>query len=228
MKGTIVNAAAIVAGSGLGLFLKRGIPPKVQQTLIQGICLAVFLIGLQMAFKTKNVMILIFSLVIGGVLGEALAIEDRLNKFGDWISKKFKGENSNIGEGFVSASLIYCVGAMAIVGSIQDGLTGDPSTLYAKAILDGVSSIVFASTMGAGVALSAVSVAIYQGILTALAGCLGSGVDETLIAEVTAVGGILIVGISLTILEIKKINVANLLPAIPLAAVITIIWNMHW
>lgn len=224
MKGTLVNAAAVLAGSGIGLMLRRGIPEKYQQTLIQGIGLAVILIGLQMAFKTRNIIILIFSLVLGGLMGEGLKIEDRLNSFGNWAAKSFKSENNNFGQGFVSASLVYCVGAMAIVGAIQEGLTGDAGTLYAKAILDGVTSIVFASTMGAGVALSALSITIYQGVITLLAGWFGALFSEALIAEITAAGGILIVGIGMSLLDIKKINIANLLPAIPLAAIITILW----
>jgi len=224
VKGTLVNAAAIVAGSGLGLLLKRGIPARCQQTLLQGMSLAVILIGLQMAFKTQRILIVIFSMVIGGLIGEGLSIDKGLDKLGQWLTNRFSAKNGNVGEGFVSASLVYCVGAMAVVGAIQDGLTGDASTLYAKSILDGVSAVVFASTLGPGVALSAISVLVYQGLITVLAVQFSTVFNAVLIREITAVGGLLIVGIGLTLLEIKKINVANLLPAIPVAAIITLLW----
>lgn len=222
MKGTVVNSITVMLGSGLGLLLKRGIPVKYHQTVLQGLGMSVLLIGLQMAFKTQNILIVIVSLVLGSVIGEALQIEDWLNRLGNWVTARFSSKGGNIGQGFVSASLIYCVGAMAVVGSIQDGLTGDATTLYAKSMLDGVMSVVLASTMGAGVALSAISIFLYQGLITVLAGWFSSVISESLIKEVTAVGGVLIVGIALSILEIRKINVANLLPAVPVAVLIAI------
>lgn len=223
MKGTLVNAAAVATGAGVGLLLKRGIPVRYQQTLMQGLGLSVSLIGLQMAFKTQNILVVIFSMVAGAIIGEALDIEGRLNRVGNWVTAKVDS-GGNAGQGFITASLVYCVGAMAIVGSIQEGLTGDATTLYAKSMLDGVSSVVFASTMGIGVALSAVSILIYQGLITIMAGWFGAIINDALIKEVTAVGGLLIVGIGLTMLEIKKINVANLLPAVPVAALIASVW----
>lgn len=222
MKGTVVNSVAVMLGSGLGLLLKRGIPVKYHLTVLQGLGMSVLLIGLQMAFKTQNILIVIVSLVLGAAIGEALQIEDWLNRLGNWVTARFSSKGGNIGQGFVSASLIYCVGAMAVVGSIQDGLTGDATTLYAKSMLDGVMSVVLASTMGAGVALSAISIFLYQGLITVLAGWFSSIISEGLIKEVTAVGGVLIVGIALSILEIRKINVANLLPAVPVAVLIAI------
>jgi uncharacterized membrane protein YqgA involved in biofilm formation len=225
LKGTIVNAATVALGSAVGVFLKRGIPAAYQKTLMQGLGLAVMLIGLQMAFKTQNILIVIFSLVIGAVIGEALHIDAYLNKVGDWVTAKVGGKNGNAGEGFITASLVFCVGAMAVVGSIQEGLTGDASTLYAKATLDGVTSAVFASTMGPGVALSAVSIFVYQGLITVMAGWFSSFFGDALIKELTSVGGLLIVGIALSMLEIKKVNVANLLPAIPVAAIIALLWT---
>lgn len=224
MKGTLVNSAAVMIGSGLGLMLKKGIPLRLQQTLMQGLGLAVILIGLQMAFKTQNILIVIFSLTLGGVIGELLRIDAMLDRVGNWVTRKFSTESGNAGQGFISASLVFCVGAMAVVGAVQEGLTGDATTLYAKSMLDGVTSIVFASTMGAGVALSAATVLVYQGGLTLLTGIFGSMINDALIKEITAVGGILIVGIACSMLEIKKINVANLLPAIPVAAIITLMW----
>ncbi|MDF2570696.1 MAG: ydfK [Sporomusa sp.] len=227
MKGTIVNAAAVLLGSGLGLALKRGIPEKYQSTIMQGMALAVGIIGLQMAFKTENILVVILGLAVGAIVGEALNIDGILNKIGACLSDKFGKDNpgeANVGQGFVTASLVYCIGAMAVVGSIQDGLTGDASTLYAKSLIDGIISIVFTSSMGIGVAFSSVSILIYQGIITLLAGFFSAVLSDGVIKEMTATGGILIVGVSILMLELKKIRLANLLPAIPAAAVIAYFW----
>lgn len=224
MKGTLVNTAAVVVGSGLGLLLRRGIPQRYQRTVVQGLGLAVLLVGLQMAFKTQNILVVIFSMAAGGLVGEALRIDAALDRFGGWVAARVGAESGTFGQAFISTSLMFCVGAMAIVGAIQDGLSGDPTTLYAKSMLDAVMSAVFASTLGPGVALSAASVLLYQGGITLLAGWLGALLEGAVIREITAVGGVLIVGISLSMLEIKKINVANLLPAVPVAAAIALLW----
>ncbi|TWH46620.1 DUF554 domain-containing protein [Sporomusa sp. KB1] len=228
MKGTLVNAAAVIIGSGVGLALKQGIPEKYQNTLIHGMSLAVGVIGLQMALKTQNVLIVILGIAVGAIIGEALNIDGGLNKIGEWLSEKLSGPDetgkSNIGRGFVTASLVYCIGAMAVVGSIQDGLTGDTSILYAKSLLDGIISVVFTSSMGIGVAFSSVSVLVYQGLITQLAGFFSAVLSEQVVTELTATGGILIVGVSILMLEIKNIKLANLLPAIPAAAVIAYYW----
>ncbi|HWR44052.1 DUF554 domain-containing protein [Sporomusa sp.] len=228
MKGTIVNSAAVLIGSGVGLALKRGIPEKYQNTVMHGMALAVGVIGLQMAFKTENMLVVILGLAVGAVIGEALNIDGLLNKIGEWLSSKLgsqeKAGQSSIGHGFVTASLVYCIGAMAVVGSIQDGLTGDTSTLYAKSLLDGITSIVFTSSMGIGVMFSSVSILIYQGLITLLAGFFSAVLSENVIKEMTATGGILIVGVSILMLELKKIRLANLLPAIPAAAAIAYFW----
>lgn len=224
MKGTVVNIVSILAGSAVGLLIKSGIPEKSQNTIMQGLGMSTFIIGVQMAIKSQNILIVILSIVSGALVGETLKIDERLQCFGDWLTKKVGSRYGNVGEGFITASLIYCVGAMAIVGAIQDGLTGDASTLYAKSILDGVLSIVLTSSMGIGVALSSVSILVYQGGITLLAGQISGVFSEAVIREMTAVGGVLILGIAMIIMDVKKINVANLLPAIPLAAVITILW----
>lgn len=228
MKGTIVNATAVLVGSGLGLALKRGIPEKYQSTVMHGMALAVGIIGLQMAFKTENILVVILGLAAGAVIGESLNIDGFLNKIGEWLSSKLgsqsdPGEN-NIGRGFVTSSLVYCIGAMAVVGSIQEGLTGDTSTLYAKSLIDGIVAIVFTASMGIGVAFSSVSIFVYQGLITLLAGFFSAVLSDSIIKEMTATGGILIVGVSILMLELKKIRLANLLPAIPAAAAIAYFW----
>ncbi|SDE77636.1 DUF554 domain-containing protein [Sporomusa acidovorans] len=228
MKGTLVNAAAVIIGSGLGLALKQGIPEKYRNTLVQGMSLAVGVIGLQMALKTQNILIVIMGIAVGAIIGETLNIDGGLNKIGAWLSAKLssagaEGPNS-IGRGFVTASLVYCIGAMAVVGSIQDGLTGDTSILYAKSLLDGIISIVFTSSMGIGVAFSSLSILIYQGLITVLAGFFSAILSDRVVTELTATGGILIVGVSILMLELKNIKLANLLPAIPAAAAIAYFW----
>lgn len=224
MKGTLVNAATVLVGAGAGLMLKKGIPEKFQTTVMQGVALSVGLIGLQMAFKTQNMLIVIISMVLGALVGEIINIDRWLNNIGDQLTAKLGKQYGDVGQGFVTASLVFCVGAMAIVGSLQDGLTGDASTLYAKATLDGITSAVFASSMGIGVAFSSFAILVYQGTLTLLASLFGNILSTSSITEMTAVGGLLIVAISLLMLEIKQIRVANLLPAIPIAAVMAMFW----
>ena len=225
MKGTLVNVATVLGGTCVGAVLKQGIPQKYQSNIMQALGLCVLLIGLQMALKTQNILIVILSLIIGGILGEALNIDGKLVAFGEWITQKIGDkQSSNVGQAFITSSLIYCIGAMAVVGSIQDGLTGDASTLYAKSMVDGISAVIFTATLGIGVGLSAVSILLYQGTITLLASYISPYLSEAVVRELTAVGGLLIVAISLLMLDYKKIKVANWLPALPLAIVITMFW----
>ena len=211
--GTIVNVAAICAGALAGRYAGRFIPSRIRQTVMAGLGLTVLLIGLQLAFKSQQPMIIIGSLILGGVLGELMQIEARLESFGIWLQGRFSGAG-NIAEGFVASSLLYCVGAMAIMGSLQDGLTGTPTILYAKAALDGVASIALASTMGIGVLFSALTVAIYQGSITIAAESAKSLLTDPVVLEMNAAGGLLIVAIGLDLIGIKRLPVGNLLPAV--------------
>lgn len=222
--GTVVNAVSVIVGGTLGSFIKNGLPERFKSTIIQAIGLSVVIIGLSGSLggiskvipgdKTDRIMLLIFSLVIGGLIGELIDIEDKLDKMGAWFQKKLVKGESSFAEGFVTASLIYCVGAMAIVGSLEDGLTGSTSTLFAKSILDGVSAIIFAATMGIGVAFSAIPVFLYQGSITLLAGFIKPWLTDIVINQMSLVGSVLIMAIGINILEIKRIKVGNLLPAI--------------
>ncbi|HHW58238.1 MAG TPA: DUF554 domain-containing protein [Clostridia bacterium] len=215
MVGTLVNAASIIVGSVMGTFLKIGIPERIKSTVMHAISLSVLIIGLDSALKFKNLLLVIISLVIGGVLGELINIEKKLNDFGNMLERRLaKGDGSKISEGFVTASLVYCIGAMAIVGALKDGLQGDHSILFAKSILDGISSIIFSSTLGIGVMMSSISVCAYQGAITLCASMLQSILTSNVIADMSAVGGVLIIGISLNMLNITKIKVGNLLPCI--------------
>ncbi|WP_296399111.1 DUF554 domain-containing protein [Acidaminococcus timonensis] len=225
--GTIVNVAAIAAGSLVGLLVGRGIKEKYQETVIYGLALCVILLGLQMAFQGRHILITIVSLVIGSILGEALDIEDKLEKVGLWLAQKVQkakrkgnADTDAFVEGFLSTSLLYCVGAMAIVGSIQDGLTGDATTLYTKALIDGLSGIIYASNMGIGVLFSALSVGVYQGTLTALAGLLGPYMSQTVVQEIAASGGLMILAVGINMTKLLKIRVGNMLPGLVVAGVL--------
>lgn len=214
MLGTIVNSAAIIVGTFLGILLKTGIPDRIKHTIMQGIGLSVVLIGLSMAMKTQNAIIVILSMVIGGIIGEVFGIEDRLKNTGKWLEERVGQNQGDFTKGFVTTSLIFCVGAMAIMGALESGLTGNHTTLFAKSALDGITSIVFASSMGMGVAFSALPVFIYQGLITLTAASMKVFLTDAIIREMTATGGVLILGIGLNILEITKIKVGNMLPAI--------------
>lgn len=214
MKGTIVNTVAIAVGSGMGLLLQKGIPERFKTTIMQGLSFAVFLIGLQMAQKTENILVVIGSMVVGAVLGEWWDLNKKLACLGKWVEQKLQASSGDISKGFITSSLVYCVGAMAVVGAIQDGLTGNAEVLYAKAMLDGISSVIFSSTLGLGVLFSAVTVLIYQGLITVLANSVEMVVNPAMIAEMTATGGLLIIGIAMNMLDVTQIKVANLLPAI--------------
>lgn len=204
----------------------KALPEKMKNTVIQGIGLAVILIGLSMALQSKNTLVVIASLVLGGILGEWIDIELRLQQLGQTLEKILAkgGKGGNFTKAFVSASLIYCVGAMAIMGSLESGLKGVHDILFAKAMLDGVSAIVFASSMGIGVLVSAIPVFLYQGGITLSATLLQGLLSAPVIAEMSATGGLLIVGIGLNILEIKEIKVGNLLPGIFMTIPLTMLY----
>lgn len=226
MLGTIVNAVAILVGGVLGMVFGKALPEKMKSTVIQGIGLAIILIGMSMALQTKNPLIVIASLVIGGVIGEWVDIELRLKQLGQWLELKLsKGrERGQFTKAFVTTSLIYCVGAMAIMGALESGLKGIHNILYAKSMLDGISAIVFASSMGVGVLASSVPVFLYQGGITVSASLLQGILSSPVVAEMSATGGLLIVGIALNILEIKEIKVGNLLPGIFVAIPLTLLF----
>ncbi|GKU23799.1 DUF554 domain-containing protein [Clostridium folliculivorans] len=216
MLGTLVNFGAIVIGGILGLLLKGGIPERLSKTIMNGLALCVLYIGISGALKGDNPLLIIISIAVGALIGELIDIDNLLSKFGVFIEEKFKKitKNSPIAEGFVTSSLLFCVGAMAIVGSLQSGLEGNHTVLFNKSILDGISSIVFASSLGIGVIFSAFAVLIYQGSITLLATLIQGILTTTVINSMTAVGSLLIIGLSFNMLGITKIKVANLLPAI--------------
>ena len=223
--GTLANCVAIIIGALLGVFCKRGLPEKWQETMMSSIALCILIIGVQMALKTQNIIIVIFSLVLGAIVGEILDIEAAMNRLGQYLGNKLsQGDGSAaaaIAAGFVNASILFCSGAMAILGSIQDGLAADHTTLFAKATLDGLISLILSANLGIGVILSALSVGIYQGSITLLAGVVGPLVTEAMLAEITASGGIMIMAIGCNMLKISSIRIGNLLPGMLFAAVVT-------
>jgi hypothetical protein len=222
LLGTIINAAAIIVGTLLGNFLKGCFSENVRDTVMQGLSLTVMLIGLSMAIKTQNLLVVTISLVLGGILGEVLELEERLNRLGKRLEERFSRGDGDFTRAFVSASLIYCVGAMAIMGAIQSGLTGNHGILLIKSILDGVSAVVFSSSMGIGVAFSALPVFLYQGSITLAAAFVKGFLTDAIITEMTATGGLLIFGIGINMLKTNiKIKVGNLLPAIFIAVFLT-------
>ena len=214
MLGTLVNSAAIILGSLIGVFIKNGIKEEYKKIIMDGIGLTVVIIGIMGGIKSENIILVTISIVLGSIVGETLGIENKLDNLGNKLQKKFGKRDSNFSKGFVTATLIYCVGAMAIVGSLESGLLGKHDTLFAKSILDGTSSIIFASTLGFGVAFSSISVFIYQGVIALLASYIKDLLTPEVILEMSSVGGLLIMAIGINILEIRKIKIGNMLPAI--------------
>jgi uncharacterized membrane protein YqgA involved in biofilm formation len=221
MLGTIVNALAIIGGCLVGLVVKGRLTEKIGTTIMNGLALCILYIGISGALKGQDTLQIIISIAIGALVGEILDIDKRLNDLGNLIEEKINSKRKNkvhdkisIAEGFVTSSLLFCVGAMAVVGSLESGLKGNHSTLFAKSVLDGVSSIIFTSSLGIGVILSSVAILIYQGTITLLAGGISTILTETIINNMSAVGSLLIVGLGLNMLGVSKIKVAKLLPAI--------------
>ena len=217
MLGTIVNFAAVAAGGLIGLLLKKGVPERVSNGIMVAIGLMLVCTGVKGYFDGQSTVIVILSLAIGTAMGELLKLEDRLNRLGARIGERFKGDGSRVGEGFVTATLLFCVGAMAVVGALQSAIAGDHTTLFTKSLIDFISAILLASTYGIGVALSAVAVLLYQGLITLLAGLLVPIMTEAAIAEMSCVGSILLVGLGLNLTGVAKVRVMNMLPAIFIA-----------
>lgn len=218
LLGSLVNAAAIVLGGAIGLLLKKGLPERIADALMKGNGLVVLYIGLSGALKGQNVLVAVLAIAIGGALGACIDIDRGVTVLGDKAQRLFvrgeDGTKSTFAEGFVSATLLFCVGAMAVVGALQSGLSHDHGTLYAKALIDGITAMIFAASLGAGVLLSAVPILLYQGTIALLAGLIAPLLTDTIIAEMTCAGSLIIVGISLNMLGVCKIKVANYLPAI--------------
>jgi len=214
LLGTVANAGAIIIGGIAGSFFRKGISERFSNIIMSVLGLFTLVLGMTFAIDSQNALVVIFSLVIGSVIGEWIDIEKRMNDLGDYVQDKLNSREGSFSKGFVTASLLYCVGTMSIMGPLQSGLMNDHKILLMKSILDGTISVVFASTLGIGVALSSLPVMVYQGSIALLASSVAPYLSEAVITEMTAVGGVLLVGMGINLLEIKKLKVGNMLPAI--------------
>lgn len=236
MLGTVVNAVAILIGSCVGFFGKKVVGNILQNSdgrnyeniVIQSLGLCILLIGIKNAITIKgdDFLLIIFSMVIGSLMGEFIDIESKLKNLGDKIENKFNIKESKVSKAFVTTSLIYCIGAMAILGPLEDGLKNNREILYAKSVLDGISSIVFTSIMGIGVMFSAISVLIYQGTISIGAVYLKNILTDVVISQITPVGGLLIIGLALNMLKITEVKVGNMLPTLLIPVVYNLISNI--
>ena len=216
MLGVVVNTLTVIIGSTIGLLAKKAIPKEWTDFIIKGIALCVIYIGVSGSLEGENTLIMILSMAIGAVIGSACDLDKGLNSLANKLEERFKkpGEKATIAEGFISASLLFCVGAMTIVGSLEAGLLGDNQMLYTKATLDGISSIIFAASLGVGVLFSAAFVLVFQGAIVLLAQFIEPFLEAAVIAEMTAVGSLLIIAMALNMLEVTKLKVMNYTPAI--------------
>lgn len=226
--GSIVNAVAIIAGALLGSVIR--LSERVGQTILQALALAVLIIGISMGLQSGNILIPIAALAIGSIVGEQLDLEGKIEHFGETMRRATPGRirlgssHTDFTQGFLTATLVYCVGAMAVVGSLNSGLSGDHQVLYAKALLDGTTAILFTASLGLGVAFSAVPVLVYQSTIALLAKTVAPLLSGVVIQELTATGGMLILGIGLNMLGLTKLRLGNMLPAVLVAALLALFW----
>jgi len=229
MTGTVINVITVVAGGTLGTLLGERLPPGIRHIVMQGVGLVTLALGMSMAITTENFLLVLIGIVMGGILGEWWRLEERLDEAGKWLEAKAsrfpflaRGEFT---KGFVTASLVFCVGPMTILGSFQDGLSGDYTLLAIKSVLDGFSSLAFAASMGMGTTFSAITVLVYQGLLTLGAFLFQNILTDAMITEMTATGGVMILGIGLLLLEIKRVRVASFLPALAIVPLLVALWE---
>ena len=213
MLGTIVNSLSILVGGFTGSLFKNKISSEYNETIMKALGLSVILIGLKGALEVNNILVLIISLALGTLIGEIMKIEKGIERIGALLESKFS-KQSGLASGFVTASLVYCVGAMAIMGSLESGLSNKHDILYAKSLIDGITAIIFSSSLGIGVCFSAISVFVYQGIITLTASSMKQFLIPSVVNEMSAIGGLLIVAIGANMLDIKRIKVGNMLPAV--------------
>jgi hypothetical protein len=222
--GTLVNTATVLAGSTLGLLLRERFPKKIQAIIFQAVGLATLVLGMDMALGSDNFLILIFSLILGGILGELADLEGRMELLGEALKRRIGSEDARFTEGLITAFLIFCIGSMTFVGALNEGLTGDRTLIMTKAILDGFTSIALASVYGLGVLFSALPLLLVQGGISLLAARFQGFFTPVLINQLTAVGGVLILGIGINLLGLREIKTTNLLPALAVVVVLTLIF----
>lgn len=219
--GVIVNFAAVIAGSAIGLFFREKLKPRYQTALADAIALGVIGIGVMYVIKTQNILVLVLSLILGTLLGTLLRLDDRLGRLGGKLQNRLKSSQDTFSEGFAGASILFCVGSMAIMGSLEGALGGGCGILLTKSIMDGVTSVFLASAMGTGVLFSAFPVLIYEGALTLLFSLFAGGIDNAVMTEISAVGGAILIGIAINMLKLKKIKTADMVISLfaPLAVI---------
>lgn len=220
--GSVANVVAILLGGTIGLVLRERLPERIQQVVFQGLGLCVLVIGIQMAVQAQNGLLVVLSVLAGGVVGEICGLEERFAGLAGRLKSLLRSKNTRFVEGMVNASLLYCIGAMAIIGSFDEGLRGDHSLLFTKALLDGFASVALASAYGSGVLFSALPVFCYQGLLSVAAGFLQPWFSDYLISQLTATGGTLIIGIGINLLNLTAIRLASLLPSLVVIVVLSL------
>lgn len=222
--GTFINIIAVLIGGTVGLLLRKSLPKNIKTIVFQGIGLCTLLIGVQMALQVSDLLVLIFSILIGGIIGEVIKLDKRIEGMSDALKKRLKFKDETFSEGLVTAFLIFCIGSLTIVGALNEGISGDKSLLLTKSMLDGFTSIALASTFGIGVLFSIIPMLIFQGGITVFAAQFQGLFNEVLLAQLTATGGIMILGIGINLLEIKNIKVINLLPSLLVVIFLTVLF----
>ncbi len=222
MTGTLVNTATVIAGSLVGLAVGDRLPQRIKSSVLNALGLITLWIGITMVVLGTRPLAIVASLILGGVIGELLDIEGRLEQFGEWLKKRTASSAGGFVNGFVTASLLFCVGPMTVVGSIQDGTIGDSSLLLTKSVMDGFAAMALSATTGIGVIFSAITVIVVQGGLTLLGGQLATLTTPSALDQLSAVGGLIILGLGIRLLELKNIPVANYLPALVIIAIIVV------
>lgn len=227
LTGTIINAAAIIMMGLLGTLMGRGIPEKINHSVMLGLGLLVAAVGIQYTFGAENVAVVALSLGIGIILGEVLDLDGKINRFGAWVQHRLtKNSQSSLGAAFVTASLLFCVGAMGILGSIEDGLTGNYQILLLKSVLDAIFSLILGASMGIGVVLSAVPILLYQGGISLAASSIQAFLSDALMSNITALGGVMIAAIGLNMMKVTEIKVSNMLPGLLLVAPLMYLYSL--
>ncbi len=224
MIGTLVNVGAVIIGSIIGLIIHTKLPKRIITIVFQGIGLFTIFIGIKMALKTDYLLIMVFSIVIGSIIGELINIEKGINSFSEYLKRKIKISSDKFSEGLITAFLLFCLGSMTILGAIEEGLGNRPTLLLTKSLMDGFSSIALSASLGIGVIFSIIPLLIYQGGLTLFAGYLQSFLTQIMINELTAVGGILLIGLGINILEILKLRISNMLPSLIIVIILVLLF----
>ncbi|SDB89250.1 DUF554 domain-containing protein [Williamwhitmania taraxaci] len=227
MVGTLINFAAIVVGGFIGLAFRSKFPNNIRIIVFQAMGLFTLFLGVSMALKMNEILLAIFALILGGITGELLRLETRMNGLGETIKRRIKFGDARFTEGLVTAFLMFCMGSMTILGSLEEGMGNYPRLLMAKSLMDGISAIALTAAFGSGVIFAAIPLLIYQGALTLLARYFGHALPESIVSEISGVGGVLLIGLGLTILEVKAIKVLNLLPALVFIVVLVILFGKY-